>query len=68
MAEDNSTLAGYMRLAAAIVQSGRAANDQRFLQSNWCKFLTDTVNMYAQERIGRKGAVHVDGANVHENN
>lgn len=29
---DNSVLAGYMRLAAAIVQSGRVNNDPRFLQ------------------------------------
>lgn len=26
------TIPGYIRLAAAIVQSGRVANDQRFLQ------------------------------------
>lgn len=32
MSEDNDKLAGYMRLAVAIVQSGRAANDKRFLQ------------------------------------
>lgn len=32
MGEDNDKLAGYIRLAAAIVQSGRAANDKRFLQ------------------------------------
>ena len=32
MAEDNDKLAGYIKLVSAIVQSGRATNDQRFLQ------------------------------------
>ena len=32
---------GWANLAAAIIASGRRANDTRFLDSDWCEFLRD---------------------------
>lgn len=32
---------GWANLAAAIIASGRRANDTRFLDSDWCEFLCD---------------------------
>lgn len=36
---------GYSALAAAIIASGIKANDQRFLESDWCSTLRDIVDI-----------------------
>ena len=41
-----STNKGWAALAAAIIMSGKYADDERFLQSDWCQSLTDMVSLY----------------------
>ncbi len=41
-----SAILGYIRLSAAIVNSGIEQHDEVFLQSTWCKYLIDNVIDY----------------------
>lgn len=43
MNRDKNIINNYIQFAAAIVNSGIAANDEVFLKSEWCKELTDAV-------------------------
>ena len=43
MRSTNGVTYGYIRLCAAIVQSGIDADDEFFLSSDWCRTLTDAV-------------------------
>ena len=51
---DRSYMGAWMRLAAEIVRSGRATNDQRFLNSEWCQELTEGVSEWCRERLERR--------------
>lgn len=46
MIHSKSVLRGYISLAAAIVNTGIMDNDIRFLESEWCSTLIDTVISY----------------------
>lgn len=43
MRRDNNTIISYIRLAAAIVNSGIVECDECFLKSEWCQELTEAV-------------------------
>lgn len=43
MRHDSNTIISYIRLAAAIVNSGIAERDEHFLKSEWCQELTEAV-------------------------
>lgn len=42
---------GCIKLAAAIVNSGISANDTLFLESEWCRYLIDTLQMLADDKV-----------------
>ena len=43
--------AGYIRLAQAIIASGIKANDQSFLQSDWCDLLHQLIAVGTDKNI-----------------
>ena len=45
-------LAGYRKLAAAIIRSGERENDQAFLNSEWCETLRYFVKLGSQQGSG----------------
>lgn len=55
MKSQSSRGGGYLALAAAIVNSGVATNDEAFLKSDWCKYLTDTVVELSNVQSGTTG-------------
>lgn len=46
LAQCRTKLQGYIALAAAIVNSGIAERDEKFLKSGWCEELKDAVISY----------------------
>lgn len=56
--EPNSVILAYMSLAAAIVESGSKEHDTRFLESDWCSFLTESVKDFAESRIHKSAYIN----------
>lgn len=57
--EDRAIKRAYSKLAAAIIASGEAANDQVFLKSNWC----EALKLMVQLRTGQGGSPTVKKEN-----
>lgn len=49
--KDMKSKAGYIRLAQAIIASGVKANDQSFLQSDWCDTLHQLIEVGTDKNI-----------------
>ena len=55
---------GWANLAAAIITSGLRANDERFLESDWCELLQDMCELDAQMYDHEPTGVHIETSQV----
>lgn len=62
----------WANLAAAIIESGKKCNDQRFLQSDWCDTLRSICRlddeMHGNRNIGVRGKSRISTAHMEVGN
>lgn len=56
----------WIQLSAAIVNSGVHESDKLFLESDWCRYLTNVVMMFRHEQSEKSMPVKINkGGQVH---
>lgn len=62
-----NNIKGYIRLCAAIVNSGIEQHDVPFLQSNWCEYLVDSVVTYHNNKCTDSSARYTPVVRIDNN-